>query len=242
MQEHLKDKSFVDYQRLQYTWAFISQQARQFDVWFGLCGLVGIFGLLFSCFVVMTVAAAISLLAIVNPIALASFGGALSLAIDFFIGILVLILLGKFLVWGFGFFNAIAVNSLDAARGVPLRRFQNRVTGFVYFMSPIVYFLIICIGLSFFIVPGIVFAVRFSLARYVVLDKGGTLWDSLMTSWDITRGYFWTLLLMYGILFVCYMIPFMFLIDLFFPISNLCMASLYVQLQQRQLTPEIVPV
>lgn len=238
----MTQQSLIDTQILQNTWNFIKQQMRLFDAWFGLCGLVLVFGLIFSCASVMAVATVISVLVIINPVILVMVGGALSVLIALSAAVLGIVLLSRVWLWGFGFFNAVAVNALDAAQGRSLRRFQNRVTGLIYFMGPVVYFLIICMGLSFFIIPGIVFAVRFSLARYAMLEQGGTIWQALMASWDMTRGYFWTLLALYSVLFVLYMIPFIFLIDLFFPVSNLCMASLYVQLQPRQLTPEIVSV
>lgn len=237
-----QQQTLIDTKILQNTWKFIQIQMKQFDVWFGLCGLVLIFGLLFSCIVVLAIAAIISVLVVVSPIILITVGGTLSVIIALCAAILGIGLFGKIWLWGFGFFNAIAVNALDAAHSRPLRRFQNRITGLMYVMGPMVYFLIICMGLSFLIIPGIVFAVRLSLARYVMLDQGTGIWSSLMTSWDMTRGNFFTLLALYAVLFVLYLIPFAFLIDLFFPVSNLCMAAVYVQLQQRQLTASIVSV
>lgn len=250
----MKEKTFIDTQILQNCWNFIRQQMKQFDVWFGLCGLSFLFGLLFSCTFVLVAVVAVWLLIIMSPIGLLGtiilavaaghpiLAPLLALVLILGAGVLGLVLLSKVMLWGLGFFNAIAVNALDQAHGKPMRKFKNRVTGLIFFMGPVLYFLIICIGTAFFVIPGIIFGIRFSLARYVMLDQGGTVWEAFMTSWDMTRGHFWTLLLLYGISLVLYMIPFVFLIDMFFPFSNLCKASLYVQLQSRKLTPELVSV
>lgn len=232
----MKQNSCIDVEIVRKNWQFIAQQAQVFDQWFGFCGIILVFGLVLSCLFVGLAIVIASSLIMVGPFFLTKFGAGWSILMVSALLIPGLVGLSRSLIWAYGFFNAIAVNALDAAHGRPLRRLKNRVTGFSYAILPIVYLLILFAGLSLFIIPGIVFGVRFSLARYIMIDRKESLWDSLIISWEMTRGYFWTLLLVYSVVWIVSYIPFVFLIDLFFPFSNLSTASLYAELKSRQLT------
>jgi|GEM_PF-1328499 len=132
-----------------------------------------------------------------------------------------------------GYLNVLAINALDAAHGRPLRRFENRVGNMTTLYVGCAYFMLISVGSLFLIIPGIIFAVRFSLAYWVMLEEGTGVRQSLMRSWDLTRGCFLSVAVLLLVVALESLIPFL---NIIFPVPFFCMANLYVQLHQRKLT------
>lgn len=144
-----------------------------------------------------------------------------------------LVLLLRYVV---SYFNVLALNALDAAHGRTLRKFEHGVNRMATLGVVVSYVALISIGSVFLIIPGLVFAVRFSLAYLVMLEQGTTVWQSLILSWDLTRGYFVPVAVLLLVISLESCIPFL---NLIFPVPSFCMANLYVQLNQRKLTATI---
>jgi hypothetical protein len=66
-------------------------------------------------------------------------------------------------------------------------------------------------GLIMFIIPGIVISISWSLAILLLIDKGLSPIDSLMTSNKLTYGYKWTIFLAEFIFVIAYMIVYLIL-------------------------------
>lgn len=67
---------------------------------------------------------------------------------------------------------------------------------FPYAVSSILYALTIALGLIFFIIPGIIFAIRYQFFGYYIVDKKAGIIDSLRLSWNTTRGFTGSLFLL----------------------------------------------
>ncbi len=131
------------------------------------------------------------------------------------------------------FNNISPANALDAAYGKPLRLFKDRVQLRSLFFVPMLQGIIVGLGFLLLIVPGVYFAVRFSLARNIVLDERcGTL-PALRKSWDLTQNnvaamlpvIIWAMLLLF--------FPITRIINIFFPFVDLLMSYTYVSLRQK---------
>lgn len=59
---------------------------------------------------------------------------------------------------------------------------------FPYAISSILYSLIVTLGLIFFIIPGIILAIRYQFFGYYIVDKKAGIIDSLKLSWNNTKG------------------------------------------------------
>lgn len=70
---------------------------------------------------------------------------------------------------------------------------------FKYLVASIFYGLVVCVGFILFIIPGIFLAVKYSMYRYLVIDKGLGPVEALTKSGEITYGAKWKLL-GYGII------------------------------------------
>ncbi|MDZ4130861.1 MAG: hypothetical protein U1E02_42830 [Hydrogenophaga sp.] len=57
------------------------------------------------------------------------------------------------------------------------------------FCATVLFFLLVAIGLVFFIIPGIYIMGRFSLCILTMFDKNTTIRESFKISWDLTKGY-----------------------------------------------------
>lgn len=64
-----------------------------------------------------------------------------------------------------------------------------------YVLGSLAYGLIVLLGLVMFVIPGIIFAVRFQFYQYLIVDKDMNPIAALKESWRITRGSFWQLIL-----------------------------------------------
>lgn len=67
-------------------------------------------------------------------------------------------------------------------------------------VGTLLYALISTIGLILFIVPGIYLAIRFSFFDFALVEEESGPISALKKSWDITRGYGWSLLFFMAIL------------------------------------------
>ena len=59
-----------------------------------------------------------------------------------------------------------------------------------------IYFLCVLIGFVLLIVPGIILAIGWQFAPYLVVEQGAGPIDALKRSWELTRGNRWTLFLL----------------------------------------------
>ena len=57
-----------------------------------------------------------------------------------------------------------------------------------YFLSSILYALIICVGLGLLIIPGIYLALRLQFFTAIIVEEDGGILESLRRSWEITKG------------------------------------------------------
>jgi len=62
-----------------------------------------------------------------------------------------------------------------------------------YLLATILSVIIVTLGLILFIVPGIIFAIRFWFFGYFIVDKNLGAIESLKKSWEITKGNTWNL-------------------------------------------------
>lgn len=65
---------------------------------------------------------------------------------------------------------------------------------FKYFLATILYTLIVVAGLLLFIVPGVIWAIKYSFYDYYIVDKDANIWESFLLSGQATMGNKWTLL------------------------------------------------
>lgn len=138
--------------------------------------------------------------------------------------------------------NVWAINALDAAYNRPLRNFNTHAVSMKIPLLLLIESLLVLIGFICFIIPGIILTIRFSLARYVMLDQKCGIVQALRTSWNMTKGEQWPLFILLLIMavypfigFVSWIfVPIIWWIDYIFPVSNLMYASVYVQLKKLQ--------
>lgn len=66
-----------------------------------------------------------------------------------------------------------------------------------FFFGSLLYGLAVVVGLLLLVVPGIVLAVRLQFYQYLIVDKNMGPLEALRTSWDMTDGSFWGLVLLW---------------------------------------------
>lgn len=66
----------------------------------------------------------------------------------------------------------------------------------LYILASILYMVITGVGFILLIVPGIILAVRLGFFRFILIDEGAKVIDSIKKSFELTRGFFWQLLLL----------------------------------------------
>jgi len=69
--------------------------------------------------------------------------------------------------------------------------FQNRYVPIV--LSNLLVTALVVAGFIFCVIPGIVLACRLAFVSYLVMDKGMGTIEAVNTSWNMTRGYGWTI-------------------------------------------------
>ncbi len=78
--------------------------------------------------------------------------------------------------------------------------------------ASVISFFLIAVGFVLLIVPGIIALVRLVFVPYLIIDKKMKPWDSIKTSWEMSRGYSWTIL---GMIILAVLISFVGMIILF---------------------------
>lgn len=66
-----------------------------------------------------------------------------------------------------------------------------------YLIATFLFWLILCAGLIAFIIPGIIFYIRFGFFNYFIVDQNAGIFESLRKSWRATSGYGWDMLVLY---------------------------------------------
>ena len=92
---------------------------------------------------------------------------------------------------------SMALQAVKAgAASLSFRAFNMPFMTYVWFvLVNIMYSIIVAVGLMFFIVPGIIFACRFRMACYYLLDnQDAGVMESLGASWKMTKGNVWNLI------------------------------------------------
>lgn len=108
-----------------------------------------------------------------------------SLAIDFVSGIASIIL-------GMGVIK-IALTFVDGGKGRLSDLFSQYRLFFKYLAGAILYGLIVFVGLFLFVVPGIIWGIKFQFYSYLIVDKGMGPIEALKKSGQITSGAKWNL-------------------------------------------------
>jgi uncharacterized membrane protein len=100
---------------------------------------------------------------------------------------------------------------------------------FRYFVASILQSLIVIFGFLLFIIPGIIFSIRFGFYGYLIVDKNSKIVESLKKSWQITRGNTLNLFLFYILLGLINVLGFLALIiGLFWSIPTTMLANAFV--------------
>lgn len=105
-----------------------------------------------------------------------------------------------------------------------------------FILGSIVYSLIVLAGLILFIIPGIIWAIKYSYFSYLIIDKRMSPMDSIKRSGEITRGRKWHLCLFGLSLFVINILGALcLLVGLFItlPVSYLAWAHVYRQISSK---------
>lgn len=66
----------------------------------------------------------------------------------------------------------------------------------IFFAVNVVYAIVICLGCCLFIIPGIWLAVRLVYAPMLAATQGASFGEAFSRSWEMTKGNFWSLLLL----------------------------------------------
>lgn len=71
-----------------------------------------------------------------------------------------------------------------------------------YFIASLLYGLIVMAGLLLFIVPGIIWGLKYQFYTYFIVEKNAGIWESMQLSGQATQGNKWTLLGLGIVLFI----------------------------------------
>jgi uncharacterized membrane protein len=138
----------------------------------------------------------------------------------------------KVLKYCMGFLNVVALNSLDAAFGRPMRKFEQRDDRLSFIILFILVGLLTVFGFCLLIVPGIVLMVRTSMAYPIMLEEKCSPLEAINKSFDMTRGNFWPISISLFVFHILYWLPFVNIITIFVPFASWNFASLYAQLKK----------
>jgi len=106
---------------------------------------------------------------------------------------------------------AIATLPIEMSKGKifsPLSIFDKKYFSFMgeYFLLQGLMFSAVLMGMIFFIIPGYVIAIAWSLAVYLLIDKKMNPMEALSASNKMTMGYKWTIFLSFLILIIAFYI------------------------------------
>jgi uncharacterized membrane protein len=97
-------------------------------------------------------------------------------------------------------FTRITLKFVDGAKPELADLFSGYPLFIKFLLASLLYGLVVAAGLILLIVPGIIWAVRYSQFGYLVVDRGLGPTESLRQSAEITRGARWQLFLLFLIL------------------------------------------
>ncbi len=233
----MESKQFVGIQMLEASWAFIKEQLRVVDSWFLIAFLsfLAMIGCLLSGYLLIA-AIGFSTLGIHNII--------LSIPIPFwpvFMSISLFLLtccsalfvIYKALKYCIGFWNVVALNSLDVALGRPMRKFEQKDDRLSFIILFILVGLLTIFGFCLLIIPGFIFMVRTSMAYPIMLEEKCSPLQAISKSFDMTRGNFWPLGISLSVFHVLFLLPLVNIINIFVPVASWNIASLYAQLKNK---------
>lgn len=133
---------------------------------------------------------------------------------------------------------AITKISLDAVNNKPLsfKNIQAVLPRFIdYFLVEIMIYVIISVGFTLLVIPGIIWSAQFSMAPYLVLDKKLNPIAALKESSRITKGNRWRLFL-FNLLIILINIAgiLVFIVGIFstLPATMIAYASVYNQMKE----------
>ncbi len=99
-----------------------------------------------------------------------------------------------------------------------------------FFWASIIVGVLSAIGFIFLIIPGIYISTRLYITMYLILDKKMPAWDAVKKSWDMTKGYSWSILVFGFFAFIIAFvsaIPFRILLIIAIPIISMSQAVMY---------------
>ena len=100
---------------------------------------------------------------------------------------------------------------------------------FRYFISSILYGIMVALGFVLLIVPGVILMIRFQFYQYLIIEKKSGPIQALKTSWRMTRGSAWNLFILWLIIIIINLAGALALgIGLFFTVPTTMVAMAYV--------------
>lgn len=132
----------------------------------------------------------------------------------------------------------------DSVQSASFNDLWNPKPFWQYLATSLVVAIVVILGLLALIVPGIILAIAFSMAPYLVLEKRVWPMSALKQSWNLTKGSWLNLFLLGLVLVVINFVGAMLLMIgllVTIPVSMLAMAHVYRTLSGRQALPEATP-
>ena len=118
----------------------------------------------------------------------------------------------------------------------------DSVKHFLFFvLVTVVTQILIAFGIILFIIPGIIIGLGLMFTKYYIAENRGGVFDTIKTSWKMTKGYKWNLFGLSVFIFLFNILgALVFLVGLIItiPVSSLVMASAYRKIEGTY-TPEI---
>ncbi len=109
-------------------------------------------------------------------------------------------------------------------------------------IGSLIYGLIVLAGLILFIIPGIIFSLKFMFYSYLIIDKGLNPLEAIKKSGQITQGYKWQIFfiaLISGLINILGFLPFFVGLIFTIPLTMLVMTYVYKKLNPQKLaTPQ----
>lgn len=121
-----------------------------------------------------------------------------------------------------------ARNVLDHFEKKKLRMFEDRIATHKLALVMLFYVAAVIVGTMLFIIPGVVIAVHYRYAYWVMLDKKCTVFEAFSKSWELTEDKFWQLLIA---TMIANVIDSLRMITVIFPVTSLFEGSIYYQLK-----------
>jgi len=168
--------------------------------------------------------------------------GALEQVLPEFLAVIVSLAVGTLLAVGL---MSLYLKAHDDLAGASIKDMWNPKPFWQYLVTSVLIAIIVILGLLLLIVPGILLALAFSMAPYLVIEKRMWTMSALKESWRLTKGSWWKLFLLGLTMAVMNFIgAFLLLIGLLVtvPISILAMVHAYRVLAGRSVAEEVAVV